>query len=223
MKLLALINHLLFPEKCVLCGQILEREQLDLCPKCRVDQPDCPVSREKYPYLDSWIALWEYRDNVRRSLLKYKFYGRRNYAAAYGRLLSMKLLREGRTDADIITWIPISQKRLKKRGFDQVELLAQKVTQELQIPAMALLWKRRDNPQQSRIVGQAQRRANVLGAYEAINPDSIAGKKILLLDDILTTGATAGECARILLEAGAAEVHFAAVAAANKKNQDRKV
>ena len=223
MKLLAFISHLLFPEKCVLCGQILERDQLDLCRKCRIDQPECAVSREKYPYLDSWIALWDYRDNVRRSLLKYKFYGRRNYAAAYGRLLSMKLLREDRADVDIITWIPISAKRLKKRGFDQVELLAQKLTQELQIPAVALLWKKRDNPQQSRIVGNAQRRANVLGAYEAINRESIQGKKILLLDDILTTGATAGECARILLEAGAKEVHFAAVAAANKKNQDRKV
>lgn len=223
MKLFTLINHLLFPEKCVLCGQILRKEQLDLCSKCRIDQPECAVSREKYPYLDSWIALWDYRDNVRRSLLKYKFYGRRNYAAAYGRLLSMKLLREERTGVDLITWIPISQKRLKKRGFDQVELLAQKVSQELQIPAMALLWKKRDNPQQSRIVGNAQRRANVLGAYEAIHRESIQGKSILLLDDILTTGATAGECARILLEAGAKEIHFAAVAAANKKNQDRKV
>ena len=223
MKLFALISHLLFPEKCVLCGQILEKEQLDLCHKCRIDQPECAVSREKYPYLDSWIALWDYRDNVRRSLLKYKFYGRRSYAAAYGRLLAMKLMREARTDVDLITWIPISQKRLKKRGFDQVELLANKTSQELQIPAMALLWKKRDNPQQSRIVGNAQRRANVLGAYEAINHDAIRGKKILLLDDILTTGATAGECARILLEAGAEEVHFAAVAAANKKNQDRKV
>lgn len=223
MKLFKLINHLLFPEKCVLCGQILRKEQLDLCSKCRIDQPECDVSREKYPYLDSWIALWDYRDNVRRSLLKYKFYGRRNYAAAYGRLLSMKLLREDRTGVDLITWIPISQKRLKKRGFDQVELLAQKVSQELQIPAMALLWKKRDNPQQSRIVGNAQRRANVLGAYEAIHRESIQGKSILLLDDILTTGATAGECARILLEAGAKEIHFAAIAAANKKNQDRKV
>ena len=223
MKLLAFISHLLFPEKCVLCGQILEKEQQDLCHKCWIDQPYCAVSQEKYPYLDSWIALWDYRDNVRHSLLKYKFYGRRSYAAAYGRLLSMKLLREDRADVDIITWIPISQKRLKQRGFDQVELLAQKLQEELQIPSMALLWKKRDNPQQSRIVGNAQRRANVLGAYEAINRHAIRGKKILLLDDILTTGATAGECARILLEAGAKEVHFAAIAAANKKNQDRKV
>jgi ComF family protein len=160
---------------------------------------------------------------VRRSLLRYKFYGRQSYASAYGRLLAMKLLREGREDVDVLTWIPISEKRRKKRGFDQVELLAEKVAPQLQVPSCQLLWKRRDNPQQSKIVGHAQRRANVLGAYEAINRERIVGKRILLLDDILTTGATAGECARILLEAGAKEVHFAAIAAARKKNQDRKV
>lgn len=223
MNLLKRLVALLYPEKCVLCGQILRKEEMDLCRKCRIEQPDCPISREKYPYLDSWTALWYYQDTVRRSLLRYKFYGRRNYAAAYGRLLSMKLTREERANVDVITWIPISEKRKRKRGFDQVELLAQKMEAELQIEAKTLLWKRRDNPQQSRIQGNAQRRANVLGAYEAINREWIDGRRILLLDDILTTGATAGECARILLEAGAKEVHFAAVAAARKKNQDRKV
>ena len=220
---IAALLTLLFPEKCVLCGHVLKKTELDLCGKCLPEQPDCPVSNDKYPYLDKWTALWLYQDNVRRSLLKYKFYGRRNYAAAYGRLLSMKLLRYDRADVDVITWIPISEKRKRKRGFDQVELLAEKMAAELQIPGVPLLWKRRDNPQQSKIVGHAQRRANVLGAYEAINRDQLVGKRILLLDDILTTGATAGECARVLLEAGAKEVHFAAVAAARKKNQDRKV
>lgn len=223
MRLFARLSALLFPEKCVLCGQILQKDELDLCRECRIHQPDHPVSRDKYPYLDSWIALWDYQDAVRRSLLRYKFHGRQNYASAYGRLLAMKLLREGREDVDVLTWIPISEKRRKKRGFDQVELLAEKVAPQLQVPSCQLLWKRRDNPQQSKIVGHAQRRANVLGAYEAINRERIAGKRILLLDDILTTGATAGECARILLEAGAKEVHFAAIAAARKKNQDRKV
>ncbi len=223
MSISARLLALLFPEKCVLCGQLLKKDELDLCRKCRIDQPDCPISSDKYPYLDSWTALWNYQDNVRRSLLKYKFYGRRNYAVSFGRLLSMKLLRENRARADVVTWIPISEKRRRKRGFDQVELLAQHMAPELELPAVPLLWKKRDNRQQSRIVGHAQRRANVLGAYEAINREQIAGKRILLLDDILTTGATAGECARMLLEAGAKEVHFAAVAAARKKNQDRKV
>ena len=211
----------LFPEKCALCGRILEREELDLCKKCRVEAPDCPISKTKYPFLDEWTALWYYEKDVRRSLLRYKFYGKRNLALSYARLLGMKLLNEDRADFDILTWIPISQKRLKKRGFDQVQLLAEKLGSELGVAPVATLRKVRHNQQQSGIVGYAQRKANVLGAYEAIDPAALAGKRVLLLDDILTTGATAGECARVLLTAGAKEVKFAAVAAARQHKTGR--
>ena len=211
----------LFPEKCVLCGRILTREELDLCGKCRVGGPDCPISKTKYPFLDEWTALWYYESDVRRSLLRYKFYGKRNLAAAYARLLGMKLLTEDRADFDVLTWIPISKKRLRKRGFDQVQLLAEKLGKELGVTPVATLQKVRHNKQQSRITGYAQRKANVLGAYEVIAPAAVAGKRILLLDDILTTGATAGECARVLLTAGAKEVHFAAVAAARQHKTGR--
>ena len=204
----------LFPEKCALCGRILEREELDLCQKCRIDAPNCPISKMKYPFLDEWTALWYYEGDVRKSLLRYKFYGKRNLAAAYARLLGMKLLTEDRADFDILTWIPISQKR--QRGFDQVQLLAEKLGQELRITPQATLTKVRHNKQQSGITGYAQRKANVLGVYTVIDPATVAGKRILLLDDILTTGATAGECARVLLTAGAKEVNFAAVAAARQ-------
>ena len=219
MKLTAWLWNWLFPEKCVLCGCVLEKEEMDLCRKCRIEAPECGISRTKYPFLDSWTALWHYQDKVRRSILLYKFYGRRNYAAAYARMLGVKLLKEDRAEVDMITWVPISAKRLKKRGFDQGQLLAEKLSEELQIPAVPQLKKIRDNPPQSGIVGHAHRKANVLGAYVATDPKTLVGKRILLLDDILTTGATAGECARVLLTAGAEEVHLAVIAAANKQNK----
>lgn len=222
MKLTTLLGVLLYPEKCVLCGRLLRRGETDLCRQCRIDQPLCGGSGRKYPYLDSWTALWEYRGPVRTSLHRYKFGGRRSYAESYARMLAMQLLNRS-VQADVMTWVPISEKRRRSRGFDQSELLARKLEPLLGIPTAQLLWKRRDTPRQSRISGSAQRRANVLGAYEAIEVELLRGKRVLLLDDILTTGATAGECARILLSAGATEVHFAAVAAVNRKNQNRKV
>ena len=219
MKLTAFLSNWLFPEKCVLCGRILEKNEMDLCHKCRVEAPECGISRTKYPFLDSWTALWHYQDKVRRSILRYKFYGRRNYAAAYARMLGVKLLKEERAEVDLITWVPISAKRLKKRGFDQGQLLAENLGEELKIPVTPLLKKIRDNPPQSGIVGHAHRKANVLGAYIMTDSQTLKGKRILLLDDILTTGATAGECARVLLTAGAEEVHLAVIAAANKENK----
>lgn len=222
MKLFQWIGTWLFPDKCLLCGRILEKDETDLCHHCRIHAPECPVLHSKYPYLNSWLALWYYEDEVRRSLLRYKFYGKRAYANGYARLLGMKLLREDRTDFDVLTWIPISDKRRRKRGFDQVELLAQKLGEELGVKPQPILKKIRDNPAQSGIVGQAERRANVLGVYQVVCPEVIQGKRVLLLDDIVTTGATAGECARVLLTAGAKEVHFAVIAAARQhKKLDR--
>ena len=219
MKLLTWFCSVLFPEKCILCGKLLEDEALDLCPDCRVNAPECPVSKIKFPFIDQWTALWYYKENVRKSLLKYKFHNYRSYAAAYGRLLAMKLMKEDRADFDILTWIPISRQRKRRRGFDQVELLAQKLGAELQIHPIRTLEKVRNNRQQSRIVGSAQRRANVLGAYIAIEPENFVGKRVLILDDIITTGATASECARILLTAGAKEVQLAVLATANHQTK----
>lgn len=214
--ILTWIKELLFPPKCVLCGEILEKDELDLCRECRVNAPEYPIGRLKPQFLDSFAAIWYYEDTVRRSLLRYKFYGARHYAQCYGRILAMKLLQEYPEGFDVLTWVPISRLRKLRRGYDQVELLARAVGAELGMEPRPLLKKVRHNPPQSGIVGQAQRRANVLGIYRAEQKEEIIGKRILLLDDILTTGATAGECARVLLTAGAAEVHCAVVAAVRK-------
>ena len=221
MKLLNIVFSLLFPPKCVLCRGILKDDELDLCHKCRANGPECILHRKKLPFIDSWAAVWYYEKEARSSLLRYKFWGVRSYAKGYGRLLAMKLQKVHPESFDLLTWVPISRLRKFRRGYDQVELLAQAVGQELQLTPVALLKKIRHNPPQSGIVGEAQRRANVLGAYQVIDPTVIAGKRILLLDDIITTGATAGECARVLLTAGAKEVHCGAVAVARHQSNNK--
>ena len=215
------ILGLLFPPKCLLCRKVLQAEELDLCKACRVDGPECTNFRKKLPFIDSWVAIWYYEDNVRHSLLRYKFRGARSYAQGYGRLLAMKLLEANAEGFDLLTWVPISPLRRFFRGYDQVELLAQRVGQELGIEPVPLLAKIRHNRPQSGIIGDAKRRANVLGAYRAENRELFQGKRIVLLDDIITTGATAGECARVLLTAGAQEVHCGAVAVARHRANNK--
>ncbi len=216
MRLYHMLMQLLFPDKCILCGKLLEAGEQDLCRECRTDSPEYGTRKEKLQFLDSFTAVWYYEGNVRRSLLRYKFYNCRSFAQGYGRLLSMKLLQSIPDGFDCITWIPVSPLRKFTRGYDQVELLAKAVGKELGMIPVPLIKKVRHNRPQSGISGVAERRANVLGAYRELNRDAITGKRILLLDDILTTGATAGECARVLLTNGAKEVHCAAVAAARK-------
>lgn len=159
--------------------------------------------------------MWYYKDTVRGSLLRYKFAGRRSYAPAYGRILAVKLQEQDWDTFDILTWVPIAPLRRLRRGYDQVELLAHAVGAELGITPVKTLRKIRNTPPQSGIKDASRRRANVLGAYAPVSPENLRGKRILLLDDVITTGATASECARVLLTAGAKEITCAALAAAN--------
>ncbi len=216
MRLYYFLMNLLFPPKCILCGKLLQKNEQDLCRECRVDSPEYPFRKENLQFLDSFTAVWYYEGNVRRSLLRYKFYNARSYADGYGRLLAMKLLQTNPEGFDCLTWVPVSRLRKLRRGYDQVQLLADAVGRELGMTPVPLLKKVRHNRPQSRIRDAAKRRGNVLGVYREENREAISGRRILLLDDILTTGATAGECARVLLTAGAKEVHCAAVAAAHK-------
>ena len=208
------VLNLLFPPKCTLCGKVLEKQETDLCRICRTESPECFGVHKNFSFLDSWAAVWYYEGNIRESLLRYKFRRARHYAPVYGRMLAMRLLQEYPDGFDLLTWVPISRLRRFKRGYDQVELLAQAVAQELGMTPVSTLKKIRNNRPQSGIAAAAKRRANVLGVYRAVCPQEVQGKRILLLDDIITTGATAGECARVLLTAGAKEVHCGCIAAA---------
>ena len=209
-----ILRQLLFPEKCILCGRVLDGAEMDLCHTCRVEAPECPVKKQKRSFLDSWVAIWYYEGYSRRSILRYKFRRARHYARGYGRLLAMKLQREYPEGFDMLTWVPISPLRRLSRGYDQVELLAKAVGAELGMEPVRTLRKIRHNRPQARISGSAERRANVLGVYRLAKEADVRDKRILLLDDVITTGATAGEAARVLLTAGAKEVHLGCIAAA---------
>jgi ComF family protein len=218
MIVLQKLYALIFPPKCILCRKILPKDELDLCHDCRSDTPVLSGVNLKLPHLAQWTSLWYYEGNVRASILRYKFYGARSYSEAYGRLLAMKLLTDN-TRFDILTWVPISNLRKWRRGYDQVELLARSVGQELGVAPQRCLKKIRHNRPQSGVGDAAARRANALGAYQCIDPACVRGKRVLLLDDVLTTGATAGECARVLLTAGAKEVICATVAVASHQRK----
>lgn len=215
------LQNLIFPEKCVLCRAVLETNEMDLCHSCRLHGPVSSVSGKKISFVDSWVSVWYYKGDARKSLLRYKFGGKRNYAESYGRLLAMKLQEEYPQGFDCLTYVPTGWFKKLKRGYDQVELLAEEVGKQLGMTPQKLLKKVRHNRTQSKIRGEARRRANVLGVYQIVDAQKVREKRILLLDDIITTGATVGECARILLTAGGKEVHCGCVAAWNQGKPSR--
>lgn len=219
MRILEAVKDLLFPGKCLLCGRLLADAQTDLCADCRSNAPYCGDRHKTIPFVDKWEAVWYYEEQVRESLLRYKFSGKAHYAQAYGRFLALRISQRFGDGFDVLTYVPVSARRRFRRGYDQVRLLAQAVGDELGCGFVKTLRKVRHNVAQSSIKEDERRRANVLGVYRVRAPDLIRGKRVLLLDDIITTGSTVSECAKTLKLSGATEVLCAAMATRRSGNR----
>ena len=215
-----LLLKLLFPPKCHFCKKVLADNETDLCHNCRTTAPEFTRAKRNIQLLAHWTSVWYYKGNVRNSIRRFKFYNARNYADFFGRAIAMKLQDDPiGNNFDVLTWVPVSRIRRLTRGYDQSELIAQALGKELGITPIPGLIKLRHTKPQSGIIGGAERRANVFNAYKGINPSCFAGKRVLLVDDVVTTGATAAECAKMLLVSGATHIFLATVAATPNKTR----
>lgn len=210
---------LLFPAKCVLCKRLLSKDETHFCRQCRTECDEFTKSKRKFPFVAQWTGIWYYSGNVKNSICRFKFSNARSYATAYAQRLALRLQQEDMPAFDLLSWVPVSPQRKRARGYDQGELLAQALARELGCCCEQTLCKIRNTPPQSGITVAAKRRANVQGAYRVMDPALIRGKRILLLDDVLTTGSTLSECAKTLMIGGAKEVTFATVAVAEKTSR----
>ena len=210
------VLDLLFPPKCVFCGKVLDSGEDGLCRRCQKELPwltggEAELTGE---FFSLCAAPLRYQDQVRDSIRRYKFKGRRGYHKVYGKLVAQCVHDHLAGRYDLITWVPLSSQRKKERGYDQAFLLASAAALELGEVAVETLRKERNTDPQSGITEAAQRRANVLGAYTPVDPELVAGKRVLVIDDVVTTGSTLSECARTLRTMGAADVVCAALARA---------
>ena len=212
---LGALLDLLFPPRCVFCRRLLHRGEEGICPRCQQELPwALGAEAEQTGEFFSLCAspLW-YQDQVRASFHRYKFKGVRGYSRTYGRLVAQCVQDHLAGRYDLITWIPLSRARLRQRGYDQAMLLASAAALALDDVAAETLCKVRDTEAQSGLgKNDASRRANVLSAYQVTDPALVEGRRVLLIDDIVTTGSTLSECARVLRTAGATDVVCAALA-----------
>lgn len=208
---------LLFPRKCPFCRAILADPNAPLCSNC---QPRLPwqtgkAAERKVDFTDGCLSPLGYRDSVPEAIRRYKFSGVRAYARPFG-LLMAQCAADHTLEVDCVTWVPLSAKRLRRRGYDQAELLARGVGERLGLPVQPLLQKIRDTQAQSDLETEGARRANALGAYVVLPGAGMEGKRILLVDDVVTSGATLSECARMLRQAGAVKIYGLTLARARR-------
>lgn len=211
------VLDLMFPPKCPFCGRVLNRP--GICTACEAALPrtaGADVLRD-LGGIPCAAPLW-YRDQVREAVLGLKFRGRIGTAEPLGRLIAECAAECYSGAFDTVTWMPLSRKRYRKRGYNQARLLAESACRVWGVKPVQLLVKYRNNSAQSGLEDAKARWQNVQDVYRAAGDP--AGKKILLIDDVCTTGATLSAGAEVLQSAGAHKVLCIAAARTPQKAEN---
>jgi ComF family protein len=203
---------LFFPPRCPLCGRVLPPGKI-CCEACRERQkPQHWCSRMILPQSGKAFVCAApdlYDGSLRSAMISFKFYGKKRHARFFAARMFDQLNANGLLDGiSLVTSVPLSPQRRQRRGYNQSELIARELSALCGLPYSTVLEKQVENREQHRL-NKADRRDNVRGVYRMAPGKSACGK-ILLIDDILTTGATLGECAGVLYAAGAQQVLCAA-------------
>ena len=230
-------DELIFPQQCLACESAypfddrlesfcpncrisLFHDPHETCPRCsgtvgpHVDTSDgCPNCRRESYAFDSCFRLGPYDGALRDTVLNMKQIAGESLAEALGRVWATVAFDRFRTtNANLIVPIPLHWRRRWSRGFNQSEAVARGLAEVLRVPVSNRMLKRtRYTPLQTTL-SPSERRENVKGAFRATLSKDFRNFRILLIDDVLTTGATAHEAAKALKAAGAAQVHVAVVA-----------
>lgn len=212
------VLDLLFPPKCPYCRKLLDEPRAPVCPDCQTKLPwlEGKAGERRIDFADGCFSPLAYDETVREAIHRYKFSRVRALGKPLAALMAQCLSDRLPEGADLICWAPLSKKRLRERGFDQAELLAREVGRLLSIPAAPALEKARNTGPQSELEEESARRANARGAYALLPGVDLTGKRVVLADDVVTSGATLSECAALLRQGGAAEVWCLTLARARR-------
>ena len=188
----------LYPPKCAFCRKLVPADADGICPECKKSLPFTKSGDQVHGnFFTVCVAPLYYEDEVRDALLRYKFHQQTSYCTAFGGLIAECVSERLTEPIDLVSWVPLSRKRLRKRGYDQAKLLAEEVA---------------NTAPQSRTGSAEKRKANISGAYIVPENQNLEDLTILLIDDIVTTGSTLSECSRMLGMAGVKRVYCAAAA-----------
>lgn len=221
-----------YPAHCLLCRSPLGAGYIGICPSCRTgleiidgpvcdrcgcplgqDQVPCPNCSEKVFSFEKMRALAPFNPNVQRLVHMLKYEGRTLAGRVLGNDLGLALGRSGiMLEGSVIVPVPLHASRRRERGYNQSALIGRAVARVLCLPVDAGVLRRVRLTQTQTALDLAGRAANVHGAFLVRRNTRVAGKTVLLVDDVITTGATANACADALMAAGAERVLVAAAA-----------
>jgi len=195
MKIFKNILAVLFPQKCLGC----KKENEILCSDCllKINRPDTP-------HLNGIHIASNYQDAVlKKALWMLKYQGVKQLAKPLAQLIKERIWKKLETENWLVIPVPLSKNKLRHRGYNQAEMIAGELSDNVRAD---ILFKKFHTKSQVEVKNKEERLANIIGSFEIKNPEKIKGKKIILIDDVLTTGATMREVKKVLKEAGAKKV-----------------
>jgi ComF family protein len=237
-ELIATCDRILTPPNCHACGTVLYEPinafDANLCLDCAQEIPvmpanacplcgspvrsaldfrrgRCPACRSASWGFDSLTACFSYNGTARSLIHQFKYQGRPYLAGTMARLMVTVIHKESVAVFDGLVPVPLFPARLREREFNQAWVLAERLSRDVDVPVLSLL-ERVKNTRSQALLCEKDRRANVEGAFRVFPGQDLSGQRLLLVDDILTTGATAGAAAAALKEAGAEHVAVLAFA-----------
>lgn len=203
--------ELIYPNVCGICEKV---DRNSLCEKCKLEIEKEIIAKidnyesNTYKIFDKHGYIFKYKGKIRSLLIDYKFNNKPYLYKTFARIiLNNEKITNFIKSYDLIIPVPIHRKRFNNRGYNQSELLTKEICKSLEDITFRkdVLFKTKNNVAQSTL-NKIERNLNVKNAYVVQNKNIIIDKKILLIDDIFTTGNTVNECSRILKENGAKEI-----------------
>lgn len=190
------IKVFFYPQRCPYCNKVVEHDEI-ACTTCIQS-----ISSDGYTHgiMDGYrcTSPLKYEGKFKRAIIKYKFKGKTQYTQQFAQLIAKQIdIAYPDMKFDMITYVPMYKKDYKNRGYNQSQLLAQAVSELTKIPYVDTLIKKKQTKPQHTLPAQ-KRKTNLYGAFSLIDKSRVKGKTILLLDDIVTTGRTLHECAKVL-------------------------
>lgn len=206
-SILDFLLNLIYPDVCGFCGKVNKDSLCEECEKKINEILICKIDKKQDKYFETHIYLGRYEGEFRDNILKYKFADESYMYKTFAKLiLKNEKICEILKTYDIITEVPIHKLRKNERGYNQSTLIAREIAKNVkELEYKKILSKNINNRHQSSLKKE-EREDNVKNVYEIQSTQTIENKKIVLFDDIYTTGNTVNECSHILKENGAKEI-----------------
>ncbi|NOT51483.1 MAG: ComF family protein [Chitinophagaceae bacterium] len=215
--------HLLFPHVCIGCGSDILSETSELCMRCMDAMPETnfelhpnnPVEKLFWGRLQLTGGTAQYyftkESLMQRLMHQFKYKGNKDLGLQLGRIMGDQIKRSGRFDVDALIPLPLFQRKEKRRGYNQATVLCKGMAESMKIAVLDKVMIRPQHTETQTKKGRIERWKNMEGKFVLIDPAAIRNKHLLLVDDVVTTGATLEACGNELLKAENVKLSVAAL------------